>query len=266
VSPVEVAQVLEDQAENAARQLEKAENESANTGSPEFQRLAIDVTLQIGLGRFFAAKLRSGVLYRIHEKTGDRNALEQALQEYRGARGAWAQLAERAKSVYAADVTVGELKWLRGNWSERLAAMDDDIADMAKRLDAAKDSDAERVKPAVLEALGRPRRTVAACHHTPPPRFRSAQALELAFTLDRAAKVASARLYYRHANQGERFQSAEMASSGGRFHIEIPAAYTDTQYPLIYYFELRESPESAWLYPGFAADLSNQPYFVVRKA
>ena len=32
--------------------------------------MAIDVAIQAGLGRFFGAKFRSGVLYRIHERTG----------------------------------------------------------------------------------------------------------------------------------------------------------------------------------------------------
>jgi hypothetical protein len=50
------------------------------------------------------------------------------------------------------------------------------------------------------------------------------------------------------------------------YRATIPAAYTDSVFPLQYYFELRESPERAWLHPGFAADLANQPYYVVRRA
>jgi hypothetical protein len=52
---------------------------------------------------------------------------------------------------------------------------------------------------------------------------------------------------------------------GKQFLAKIPAAYTDTQYPLQYYFELKEGPKSAWMYPGFNKELTNQPYFVVRK-
>ncbi len=44
------------------------------------------------------------------------------------------------------------------------------------------------------------------------------------------------------------------------------ASYTDSAYPLQYYIELRQGPASAWLYPGFTAELTNQPYFVVRRA
>ena len=90
-----------------------------------------------GLGRFFAAKFRAGVLYAIHERTGDRAALEEALKSYRAARAAWAGLAETAKGVYVPDITVGELPWLRGHWLDRLPAIDADIALLEKRLPSA---------------------------------------------------------------------------------------------------------------------------------
>ena len=82
-------------------------------------------------GRFFAARFRAGTLYAIYERTGDSAALDEALKRYRTARDVWAKLSESAK-VYAADITVGEQRWLRGHWSDRLAAIDADIADMAK--------------------------------------------------------------------------------------------------------------------------------------
>ena len=40
----------------------------------------VDVQIQAGLGRFFAAKFRAGVLYHLHEQTGDRAALEAAIK------------------------------------------------------------------------------------------------------------------------------------------------------------------------------------------
>ena len=71
------------------------------------RRWAEDIAIQAGIGRFFAAKFRSGVLWAIHEKTGDRAALEEALKQYRGARAAWATFAERAKAVYLPDIPFG---------------------------------------------------------------------------------------------------------------------------------------------------------------
>jgi hypothetical protein len=72
-------------------------------------------------------------------------------------------------------------------------------------------------------------------------------------------------MYYRHVNQAERFESVEMQVRDNRYRAAIPAAYTQSLYPLQYYFELKTAPDQACLFPGFAANLSNQPYFVVRR-
>ena len=170
--------------------------------------------------------------------------------------------------TYVPDLTVGELTWLRGNWGDRLPAIDDDIADMEKRLDSAKPAENPHLVEAVLRALGGSGRPNARVTHEPVSRFRPKQPLELAFSTTTPLVVA--RLYYRHVNQAERFQAAEMTGVGSpvgtRYAATIPETYTDTPYPLQYYFELKSAPDQAWLHPGFAANLANQPYFVVRRA
>jgi hypothetical protein len=76
-------------------------------------------------------------------------------------------------------------------------------------------------------------------------------------------QLASARLYYRHVNQAERWQSAVMDRKEVSYQAIIPGKYTDSPYPLQYYFELKSSPDRAWLYPGFPPDLAGQPYYIV---
>ena len=146
---------------------------------------------------------------------------------------------------------------------DRLKAIDDDLADMEKRLVAVKPVDDPRVRAAVAEALAQPTRPSGGCRHDAPARFQPNAALELSLVAE--GGIRSARLYYRHVNQAERFQSIDMAATGNRYSAVIPASYAETQYPLQYYFELRSAPDRAWLYPGFAPDLTGQPYFVVRR-
>ena len=241
-----MAQWLEDLADNGDPPVE-----TGGERLPEFRRLAIDVSVEVGLGRFFGAKLRSGVLYAIHERTGDRAALEEALKQYRRARDSWAEIADRTKGVYVPDVTVGELPWLRGHWLDRLPAIDDDIADMQKRLESAKAASEPAARAAIAEALGRPRRASAACRHTPPAQFHPSQPLDLEIAVER--KLASARLYYRHVNQAERYQTAEMQAAGNRYRAAIPGAYTDSPFPLQYYFELKEAAGQGLVASGIRA-------------
>lgn len=266
-TPIETAQWLEDYAAEADKQLARAEANATNKQSPEFRRMAIDVAMQIGLGRFFAHKFRAGVLYAIFEQTGDRSALEQSLKAYRSARTNWADLANRAKPVYKPDITVGERAFLRGHWLDRLPALDEDIAAMAKKLDQIPGSESAANSPAqkaIQTALGRPQRALAAGRHTQPSSFRAGQpvAIDVSFI----KKPQSVRLYYRRVDQAERFEMTDMQMEETGYRATIPAAYTNSPYPLQYYFEVTESPDVACLYPGFNAERTNQPYFLIRQA
>jgi hypothetical protein len=265
-TPIEYAQWIEDYADAAAKHLAQAENRTTGKRHSEYRRMAIDVAIQIGLGRFFGAKFRSGVLYAIYEQSGDRKALELSLKTYQQARNYWAEFADRARDVYAHDVTMGELDVQRGHWLDRLTAIDEDIALMAKKLEQTQRSavtQQENVRLAIQEAMGRPQRPFAVCHHIQPKCFTGGKPLELEVLIEKT--ITSARLYYRHVNHAERYETVAMQLKGDTFRTAIPADYTNSQYPLQYYFELRETPTKAWLYPGFSADLTNQPYFVVRK-
>jgi hypothetical protein len=224
----------------------------------------IDITIVIGLGRFFGAKFRSGVLYGIFEQSGDRKALEESLSYYKKARILWAELANRAKGVYKPDITIGENPVIRGHWLDRLPAIDEDIAFMSGILEKAQSNvvdQPDKVRSAIQEVKSRPQRTYAVCKHTKPSGVIAGKPLDIEISFDKAP--ASARLYYRHVNHAERFETAEMKLQGNNYVATIPATYTDSPYPLQYYAELKDGPDKAWLYPGFSKDLCNQPYFVV---
>ncbi|HEY1800833.1 MAG TPA: hypothetical protein VGG46_07855 [Terriglobales bacterium] len=263
-SPIEVAQWLEDLGNTATAQLMEAQK-IAGDGSPAFRRMAADVKIHAGLGRFFAAKFRSGVLYSIHQQSGDRMALEEAVKAYRQARDIWAQFASDSGRAYTSDISFGPRPYERGHWLDRLPAMDDDIATMATLLESAPKDTARstQAQAAVAEALSHPTRRAIACEHNTPSQFTPGKELPLNLFVKHSGGV-SARLYYRHVNQAEHYQSMQLQSRGERFHGVIPASYTQSQYPLQYYFELKQGQEKAWLYPGLDAKLMNQPYLVVR--
>ncbi len=263
-SPVEVAQWIEDYAAAALAALAKLEKASANKDSPDYRRMTIDVALQAAIGQFFGAKFRSAVLYRIHEKTEDRTALEKCLKLYQSARATYASLAESARAVYLPDITVGEHPQLRGHWIDRLPAIDKDIAAIAAKLAAAKTNRASaQVQAAIRTALGRPNRTTLSCRHTPPNRSMAGKTIELVIAV--TGKTASARCYYRHVNQSEDYESVDMTPSGQGYQTVIPSSYTNANYPIEYYFEIHRAGTEPVLYPGFNRDLTNQPYFVVRR-
>jgi hypothetical protein len=107
-------------------------------------------------------------------------------------------------------------------------------------------------------------RAFARCRSHAPTHFIPARDLKLTLTLEK--QPASVSLYYRHVDQAERYQVAEMDAASNGYMAKIPGAYTDSQFPLEYYFEVRESAGRALLYPGLSVNLTQQPYFVVRRA
>ncbi len=265
-SPIEVAQWIEDYADAAARHLEQADASAADKKRPEFRRMAIDVAIVIGLGRFFAAKFRSGVLFGIYQQSGDKTALEESVRYYRKARDFWAELSVRSGDVYKPDITIGENPVIRGHWRDRLPAIDEDIAFMANLLEqipsdtgAMKDT----VKLAVQEATGRPVRTKVSIKHSQPEGYNAGNPMTIEISTDR--KPSTVLMHYRHVNHAERYETSEMIFTGTGYQATISATFTDSEYPIQYYFELREGSNKAWLYPGFNPDLTNQPYFILRR-
>ncbi|MGH9693480.1 MAG: hypothetical protein ACRD5Z_05020, partial [Bryobacteraceae bacterium] len=269
-TPLDVAQWLEDMSAAAIQNQARAIARAPKKDAPELRRMAADIAIQAGIGRFFAYKFRSGVLWSLYQSTGDRTALTEALKAYRTAREAWASMAEPAKKVYAADITYGRNANMRGHWFDRIAGIDGDLGDMEARLAGANPIvPTTKVDPAVARraistALARPNRLAVAAHHTPAAQFDPGKPLEVsvAFRANRGDRKVN--LFYRQADQSQRWHSVEMQARDNAYRATVPADYTQSPYPIQYYFEVQESGQSA-IFPGFNQDLSNQPYILVRR-
>jgi len=255
-SPIEVAAWLESLASASEKALAQARAKAGT--NVEFRRLDEDSRIVTGMGRYYAAKLRAALLYEIWQKSHDPKAGALALAQYEKGRAAWAALAARANDVYVADISYGRIPKRRGNWADRLAGIDKDIAAMRAAVAAGGTGDAG---PAIAKAVSLYKRPSVSCEHAAPDSFRAGAALPLSLT---AGQGVSVRLFYRHVNHAERWRDMPMQRTGSAFTAAIPADYTDSPFPLQYYFELSR-PDAAWLYPAFNASLSNQPYYAVWK-
>ena len=209
-SPIEVAQWMEDYAADAAHQLAEAAAKATGKDRPEYRRMVIDIELQAGLGRFFGAKFRAGVLYRIHEQTGNRAALEACLKAYRAARddlgrarrprprrlssptSPWANCPSSAATGWTAcPPSTTTSRW----WQP------------ASNMPATPKLPPPLNPPSPKPSAG-PSATAISCTHAVPSRFQPGQPIEL--QIAPAAKLATARLYYRHVTQAERYETVEM--------------------------------------------------------
>jgi len=257
-SPLEVAQWLDDFAFISGNALDDARaTAGAQTKSVEFRRMDEDMLILNSLGKFYADLFRAGTLYSVYEQTSDAKAGNLALTHYKKARASWADMATRAKAIYLSDVGYGDIPQRRGHWADRIPAFDTDIAAMEKKI-TERNSNAQSAAAALQIAKTRIVRPAIQATHKPAQKFHPGA--DLPVTFDVEPSVTEVILWYRHVNQAERWKSVHMKRLGDSYRASIPPEYTDSLFPLQYYFELRTA-KAAWFYPAFNAMLSNQPYF-----
>ncbi len=73
-------------------------------------------------------------------------------------------------------------------------------------------------------------------------------------------------LRYRHVNQAGIWQMIGMEKTDADYHAVISPEYTDSPFPLQFYFQVHGGENRTWLHPGLHPGSQGQPYFVVRQA
>lgn len=264
-SPLWVARKLDALARQVSVDLNAARQHAPDPRAPTFVRVLFDTLILMNLARFFAAKLRAGLGYALWKRAGEVGRLHQAVSAYQGARTSWVHVIEFGKA-YGDDITVGGEPFLRGQWKDRIGAIEDDVADMKAEL--AEAIAAGQTFPDDLSPLNALEQAPPAVEyrHAPPATFVRGQSLQISLVANSPdVPRLQLRLHYRRLNQAEAWQRVDMGQEDGRSIGTIPASVTDSPYPVQYFFELRDSPGRAWLYPGLNETLSNRPYFVVRQ-
>jgi len=259
-SPGEVIEWLETMVSISTKSLAAARLSSGSRAkSPEFRQIEEDILIVNALGLYYANLFRAALFYSIYEQTSDATAAAQSLAAYRKGRDAWANVAERADKIYSTDISYGDIPIRRGRWADRLPDIDHDLAALEKYFS---DKPAQRpsAEKAIQQANKFSRRPVVEVKHSVPDAFRSGDDLHL--TMIPPATVVESVLWYRRVNHAERWVSAPMHKTGNAQSAFIPGSYTNSPYPLQYYFELHTA-DAATLHPPFNATFSNQPYYVI---
>ena len=259
-SPEEVNEWLETMVSTSTKSLAAARIDAGTRAkSPEFREAEEDILILNALGLYYANLFRAALFYSIYERTYDPAAATQSLAAYRKGRDAWANMAERADRIYSTDVSYGDIPIRRGNWADRLPEIDRDLAALEKCFSdkSTRPPSSEKVIRHAIKGASRPKVEV---EHTPPGTFNSGGDLHL--TITTPAIVTESVLWYRHVNHAERWMSAPMQKTGNAHRGFIPTSYTNSPYPLQYYFEL-QTTDATTLHPPFNSTFSNQPYYVI---
>ncbi len=273
-SPAWVAKRLEEAATQARWRLKEAKSKVRNPKSADFRRLAIDIPVQAGLGHFFAARFRAGVLYALYRHSGHRPALEKAIKLNHAARTAWADFAQSAKAPYLPDITYGPDHFQRGQWLDRLPSIDEDTVDLEKLLEQPSGTDIagpkadqqviERAMRVVLDHSPDNLHPFLKDLYNPPPSFERAKPFPVVARVP--DMIAGLHLRYRRVNQAEHWRGVEMERVEHDYRAVIASEYTDSPFHLQYYFQIRSHSGKVWLQPGLEHRWHGQPYFFVQQA
>jgi hypothetical protein len=262
-NPAEVADWLDTFASRSNHSLKAARTEThAGSSRQYFRQIEQDLLIVNGLGFYFANLFRAALNYSLYELTRQSIFARSCLQNYRAARNAWAGITATAQEIYLPDVSYGDIFVRRGHWADRLPLIEKDLAAVEKHLQQPSPGGSDSASEKAV-VPNRPSRPVIEVRHAPPQSFHRGQQISL--SLQAPATVIEAVLWYRHVNQGERWRSGPMTLSDLVFQGPIPAAYTDSSFPLQYYFELKTS-DAATLHPTLNSTLNNQPYFAIMQS
>lgn len=259
--PLEVAHWIDEMVTQSSSSLAKAKKSAAGRmSSPAFRRAEEDILILNGLGRFFASLFRAALCYSLFQSTGDKQIAAEGLKFYRSALESWRAMSVEAKSVYLSDVSYGSTPNRRGHWVDRIPEIEKDVAALEQYFASANVTNTG-VNAIALISVPRSRVNYKASH-TPALAFHPGS--DLTLRLQVAEPIIEAVLWYRHVTHAERWLSKPMERRGQEFTAAIPGSYTQSQFPLQYYFELRSQTGAAF-YPPINATLSNQPYFAVHR-
>ncbi|WP_410785558.1 hypothetical protein [Kribbella sp. C-35] len=264
-TPLEVAGWIEQLVADGQQALDRA-RQTADESDPQVRRVLIDLEILVRLGTFFAAKFRAAVDYSIYRTTQDVSALESALQRARAARDAYAEIPAIVDGVYQRDLRFGRETSEHGHWADRVPDMDTDLAALAAELQEATGTQpATHSTSSILFAQAPARPATTGVEHTVPKSFERGKPVTLSLDVV-DPEVIGATLHYRHVDQAKPWQQVPMELSGQTLSGTIDGEYTSSTYPLMYFFSVQHRAGGQALYPGLAADLSNQPYVVLGSA
>ncbi len=256
-SPITMSNWLMEYSNKSDYHLKKGIKNFKNKSDSEFKRLEIDINILIGLGKFFAYKIKSACYWELFLKEHKYNLGLHALKFYKKSYKEWSMISEISKKFYLPDLTYGPQSWLRGRWDDRLPAIKEDIDKMSKSLNKFKLKKINKdIHYKYLKWKNNQRFKIT--HEV------NKQINGLLIIISKYKKQKNSKLYinFRQVNQSKTWvrkiintEKREIISS------IISNKLIKEDYPIQYYFELVVKNYSSFC-PGINWKLSNQPYYI----
>ena len=213
----------------AADAAERAMGEGAKNNN-EFKSTMTDARMLAALARYKAWRQLGGVSYNLYRQAGSLEAFDDAIADERKAVESWHDLVNAAGDFYIDNMWFGP----RGrnfphHWKDEMKALDIEFARLlSERKSATARADAKPVRIPDREA--NPRVPVVTVMDPTPAPAEPGRDLIVRVKATAPAGVKWIRLRYRHLNQKEDYQTAEMTPDAqtGLYATSIPAAFIES--------------------------------------
>ena len=264
-SPLTMILWLERFSKNAKNYIARAKNKIKNINNYEFLRIYIDVIIQSSIGNFFTYKFKASILWEYYLLSKNKKVGEEALNNYLKAKNSWNVAAVISKKYYLPDLSYGPQSWLRGRWDDRLPAINQDIDHMRNILIKSKNkyNKSKKALNLINYIKNWKNDQNILVNHLPPKNYIKGKKISLSCNLN-INKNLLGYINYREVNQSKKWKRKKLIKSKNIYNSVIPSRFTNTQYPIQYYFEFTDKKHSSFS-PGFNKYLSNQPYYVLRQ-
>jgi hypothetical protein len=240
--------------------VERAQAAAGAKPGNEFLSTVADLRILAGLARYHSARLLGAVAYNLYKSSGSLAAFDQAIEHEKRAVAAWSDIVAGAGDVYSSELAFGAHNvGFRRHWKEEYGLVQADLEKLLEERQSAKER-ADAPSTPVVTSDATPNPPIAELQ--PVSTATPGRDLVIAARIAAPAGVKWARLRYRHVNQYEDYETAEMTldAASGLYRGTIPAAFVDPKWDLMCFVEVVDRAGIGRMYP----DLDRQtPYVVV---
>ncbi len=240
-----------------------AEKAIGRRRNPEFDSTMTDLRILAQLALYHSHRIPAAVSYCLFQRTGDRQALEEALRQEGEAIDAWRKLVAAAGDFYASDLQMGVRgAALCGHWKDELGALEKGHSRLTEELRTFQPKGDVRQAPRYRPVPERgdtepPRVTIR-----PLMRAEASRPLTVSVEAGDTSGVKWLRLLYRSVNQHLDYKVLPMqpGKSKGSFQATIPAEELNPGWDLMFLVEAMDNRGNGKIYPDLEKET---PYVIV---
>jgi hypothetical protein len=251
-------------ARDISLQTAEAEKRIGSHRNREFDSTITDLKILANLALFHSRRIPAAVDYCLFERTGDRQALADAIAQERGAIEAWRQVVAAAGDFYTEDLMMGVRgASLCGHWKDELEELEKGLAVLEQQQHDLKPNPTEKPAPRFQTPAIPGDSTAPQVIHQPVLTTPVGAPLSITAEVRAPAGVKWVRLRYRSVNQHQDYRTLPMVLAGenNTYRAVIPAEEITPTWDLMYFIEAMDNDGHGRIYP----DLNNEtPYRVVR--